>query len=352
MSDSKNEEFRIVKVLYDYNYTDTDSREEVFMYVDEEFILLQETNDEWWEVCRPAEQVPFFVPAQYVTIIDTPPRTDVNFNEENNVSELTAEDEGVVDDGNSVNNNEVQNEKVKEKPEVTYANLEYIRAAANIPEPKLDINLPAPPVPPNKLNIDIESPSGEYANLAFIQSSIHPPAVEQGDFVEVLCEPLPWDVYKDRYSNRLFYHNRETDECMWKPPRKGKSPSSPPPEKVGEGHVIGERKLGLPPEPKVRKSLTNDLFDEYEIKTENGEEIHVNRISKEKFKKTEDGKFMDIDTGEKHSELPSNRNEKKAKKFSLASDCFGFSSAPEYTLPAVLLQFPMHILISPSRAKI
>lgn len=37
---------------------------------------------------------------------------------------------------------------------------------------------------------------------------------------------MPWDVYDD-HSGRRFFHNRDTGELTWKPPRKEK-PASPP----------------------------------------------------------------------------------------------------------------------------
>jgi hypothetical protein len=73
----------------------------------------------------------------------------------------------------------------------------------------------------------------DYANLPFQmrQQQQHQlqdpqdPQIEDGTFLKVLVDGLPWDVYLDK-SKRKFFHNRETGEVTWKPPRKDK-PSSP-----------------------------------------------------------------------------------------------------------------------------
>ena len=74
----------------------------------------------------------------------------------------------------------------------------------------------------------------DYANLPFQQRQLqqhHPPSSEQGPhladghFVRELLAGLPWDIYEDK-SKRKFFHNRETGELTWKPPRKDK-PTSP-----------------------------------------------------------------------------------------------------------------------------
>lgn len=52
------------------------------------------------------------------------------------------------------------------------------------------------------------------------------PRLQDGLFVKILVEDMPWDVYDD-HSGRRFFHNRDTGELTWKPPRKEK-PASPP----------------------------------------------------------------------------------------------------------------------------
>ena len=62
--------FRRVKVLYDYNYQDDDAKTEVWMRTDEIFYLLNSDEKEWWEVCRPdSPENHFYVPSTYVEIL-------------------------------------------------------------------------------------------------------------------------------------------------------------------------------------------------------------------------------------------------------------------------------------------
>ena len=53
-----------------------------------------------------------------------------------------------------------------------------------------------------------------------IQGTMPPPMPEEGTYVKVLLEGLPWDIYREHTAGRLFYVNRDTGERMWKPPRK------------------------------------------------------------------------------------------------------------------------------------
>ncbi|KAK6166651.1 hypothetical protein SNE40_023294 [Patella caerulea] len=281
--------YRRVKVLYDYSYTDSDIEEDVAMHTGEEFFLIQETNDEWWEVCRKKDSIPFFVPAQYVEIIDNVSVTDENSNKEA-IKNVPSNNQ---DQGVNKASQEPSNIPSSTK-EVIYANLDEYRAKANIPQP------------PAKLELaDNDGPSGEYANLAFIQSSIHPPSVEQGDYLHVLLEPLPWDVYKDRYSGREFFHNRDTNETTWKPPRKARTPTSPPPETIGKTVEKTHKRTGSVPEIIESKSA----IDEYHVKIEHGDTIYTHKVTEERWKKAVDDNqseyYISLDRNETVWELPS-----------------------------------------------
>ncbi len=52
-----------VRVLYDYEYQDSDSKK-VSIKEGEEWLLLKKVSDDWWHVCREKELI--YVPANYV----------------------------------------------------------------------------------------------------------------------------------------------------------------------------------------------------------------------------------------------------------------------------------------------
>lgn len=65
------DKFPRVKVLYDYDYTDEIDNSQVYMRVDEIFYLLNNDEEEWWQVCRPdSPNDHFYVPSTYVTVLE------------------------------------------------------------------------------------------------------------------------------------------------------------------------------------------------------------------------------------------------------------------------------------------
>ena len=54
-----------------------------------------------------------------------------------------------------------------------------------------------------------------------------PPPATEGEYVRQLLEGLPWHVYKEPFTGRLYYINAETQERSWKPPRKDRPHHSP-----------------------------------------------------------------------------------------------------------------------------
>ena len=60
----------LIKVLYDYKYKTRDG-EDVSIIKDENLILLDKTNSDWWHAQRSTENKAFYVPASYVEEIST-----------------------------------------------------------------------------------------------------------------------------------------------------------------------------------------------------------------------------------------------------------------------------------------
>ncbi|XP_037083710.1 rho GTPase-activating protein 27-like [Pollicipes pollicipes] len=57
----------VVTVLFDFEYHGSDG-ERVYMCKDEEFLVIQQTNSDWWQVIRSGERKPFYAPTQYLRL--------------------------------------------------------------------------------------------------------------------------------------------------------------------------------------------------------------------------------------------------------------------------------------------
>lgn len=59
---------QVVLVNFQYEYTTRDGRH-VSIKPNERYVLVAKTNDHWWHVCKDEATKPFFIPAQYVTVL-------------------------------------------------------------------------------------------------------------------------------------------------------------------------------------------------------------------------------------------------------------------------------------------
>ena len=59
----------VIRVLYDYSYTDDSGQ--VTIHAGDVYRLVERTNNEWWQVYDPSDSScdSFFVPAQYVEVV-------------------------------------------------------------------------------------------------------------------------------------------------------------------------------------------------------------------------------------------------------------------------------------------
>ncbi|XP_076461272.1 rho GTPase-activating protein 15-like isoform X4 [Babylonia areolata] len=250
---SDSEDREQVEVLYDYSYTDDQGLVEI--HEGEVYRLLERTNSEWWHVYSVDEDDGFFVPAQYVRVIKGTLEGDQEVN--NALSSL---------DDVLGNEEETNNENSSEN--IVSSSVNRSQGKGSLPTPhtvngmgtdtdsgaeymNLDLFRKEAKMPPlgNESNQTCgDVAESDYANLPFQlrqqqeqqqqqqksqQGQEQGPQLSEGQFVRVLVEGLPWDMYLDK-SKRRFFHNRDTGELTWKPPRKEK-PSSP----VGTGPACG-----------------------------------------------------------------------------------------------------------------
>ncbi|XP_043222416.1 rho GTPase-activating protein 27-like isoform X1 [Amphibalanus amphitrite] len=61
----------VVTVLFDFEYHSSDGQR-VHMHKDEEFLVIQQTNSDWWQVIRSGERKPFYAPTQYLKVQPRP----------------------------------------------------------------------------------------------------------------------------------------------------------------------------------------------------------------------------------------------------------------------------------------
>ncbi|KAL8600586.1 hypothetical protein ACOMHN_062457 [Nucella lapillus] len=308
MSAEKIEE---VEVLYNYSYSDDQGLVEI--HEGDVYRLLERTNEEWWHVYSVDEDDGFYVPAQYVRIL----------------KEKSGDEE--VKNALSSLDNVLDGE---EEGEPAYENSSGIGVSQSGDKSQKKITLPSAPVPPTVngmrknsdakgeyMNLDqfravsmiqpLDSQSSlsgddakecDYANLPFqllqqqqqqqLKSQHGPeqgPRLEDGRFVRVLLEGLPWDIYEEDKSRRRFFHNRDTGELTWKPPRKEK-PSSP----VGLGPA---GTTSNPPQqppgfvgqvPSPSSGTEHQPNDEYTV-SEQGEDVfYIHNSTNEKWQQLKD----------------------------------------------------------------
>ncbi|CAG5120420.1 unnamed protein product, partial [Candidula unifasciata] len=249
MSDDTEE---VVKVLYDYKYSDDTGHVEI--KTGDIYRLIEKTNNEWWQVYDPsdADGESFFVPAKYVKIVSekSPWKTisdldklltfGVNLDTSENLSETEEEEDtfrdSVFKESSESNGLESKKQSQEENIEADYANVPYkppdagddgeyvnldqFRDAAGIPILKADGVLgSSEAISPSDTLTDLSETSQEL-----IQGSVPPPLPGEGKFIRVLMKDQPWDIYKENVLGRLYFVNRETGERAWKPPRKIASP--------------------------------------------------------------------------------------------------------------------------------
>ncbi|XP_076461270.1 rho GTPase-activating protein 12-like isoform X2 [Babylonia areolata] len=308
---SDSEDREQVEVLYDYSYTDDQGLVEI--HEGEVYRLLERTNSEWWHVYSVDEDDGFFVPAQYVRVIKGTLEGDQEVN--NALSSL---------DDVLGNEEETNNENSSEN--IVSSSVNRSQGKGSLPTPhtvngmgtdtdsgaeymNLDLFRKEAKMPPlgNESNQTCgDVAESDYANLPFQlrqqqeqqqqqqksqQGQEQGPQLSEGQFVRVLVEGLPWDMYLDK-SKRRFFHNRDTGELTWKPPRKEK-PSSP----VGTGPACGNTpsptssSSSQPPSfPGTPSSGTGEVppQDEYTKTEEGGDVFFVNNSTSEKWQQLTD----------------------------------------------------------------
>ncbi|RUS71837.1 hypothetical protein EGW08_020400 [Elysia chlorotica] len=282
---------QVVKVLYDYKYSDEDG--EIEIRNGDIYRLVEKTNNEWWQVYDPsdADGASFFVPAQYVEIVheesawkalsdldkaltfgnDRGGSPDPDYPDDRSdplYSTAASATSGirpiVPDTDESYVNVTSGEEKATAERDGEYINLDSYRSAAGIPS-----------LPPPK---NLESLTASKPNIPqeLIHGTVAPPMPEEGTYVKVLLEGLPWDIYREHTAGRLFYVNRETKERMWKPPRKPTSQSgSKTPEE--ETTRFGSASSPVPHEP-----APGGLPSQYEQVHDNGNIYFIHRGTQEK----------------------------------------------------------------------
>ncbi|PVD30687.1 hypothetical protein C0Q70_09961 [Pomacea canaliculata] len=283
------EDVKEVEVLYDYTYSDDTGTVEI--QEGDVYKLLEKTNDEWWHVCSLANNNPskdtdgFFVPAQYVRILkknldlDNALSTldDVLDEEEKRMSEKSIGKLDSEDKTATVIGLELQDKQPTSKtsangmPEIRKRESDGDDEYVNLAQYRLEANIPS---------VDNSSANGnesDYANLPYqhAQPCDQMPKLQDGLFVKILVEDMPWDVYDD-HSGRRFFHNRDTGELTWKPPRKEK-PASPP------------QKSPVPANDRERSQaergeagFDTDSLNEYEQVDENGDVFYVHKATQER----------------------------------------------------------------------
>ncbi|XP_041367474.1 rho GTPase-activating protein 12-like isoform X2 [Gigantopelta aegis] len=302
---SLSSEKSVVVVLFDYTYeNDTGS---VRIKTGDEYVLLDKTNDEWWHVKRQGDDESFYVPAQYVRLYDeedsdiSAPCTPYRLKSEerdifdDDVNTPKDEDEGTPHPDYAENNNNVS-PTTPEKPKLLqdvcsdpgpdYVNLDEFRSASNI-----------------------KSPHGEiiYANVQCSKSeSNDPPSPEDGIFVRKLVPYMPWDIYKEKITGRLFYHNQETDELMWKPPRKDKPTSGGNREQVLKSSpTTPEISVTFPPDSPPPVTMPSAYEETVE---DGGKVVYIHRKTSQKWYSNLDANghryFYTDDNDESFWELP------------------------------------------------
>ncbi|XP_012940683.1 rho GTPase-activating protein 15 isoform X2 [Aplysia californica] len=277
----------VVRVLYDYGYTDDSGQ--VTIKAGDLYRLVERTNNEWWQVYDPSDANGdcFFVPAQYVEVVSerSPLKTlsDLDklltFGESARDSPLTDYD----DDREQTYANQVNRDNESDyvnsssshgegETDGEYVNLEQYRNVARINP--ITVSACSDDVPGTSKNSSLPSPTAQE----LIQGTIPPPLPEEGTFVRVLVEGLPWDIYKEHSLQRLYYVNRETGERMWKPPRKDKPSSGEQPKPVVP--------ITPPSLPTVseKKGTEWSIPSEYEQVHDNGNLYFIHKSTQEKWK--------------------------------------------------------------------
>ncbi|XP_012940687.1 rho GTPase-activating protein 15 isoform X7 [Aplysia californica] len=275
----------VVRVLYDYGYTDDSGQ--VTIKAGDLYRLVERTNNEWWQVYDPSDANGdcFFVPAQYVEVVSerSPLKTlsDLDklltFGESARDSPLTDYD----DDREQTYANQVNRDNESDyvnsssshgegETDGEYVNLEQYRNVARINP--ITVSACSDDVPGTSKNSSLPSPTAQE----LIQGTIPPPLPEEGTFVRVLVEGLPWDIYKEHSLQRLYYVNRETGERMWKPPRKDKPSSGEQPKPVVP--------ITPPSLPTVseKKGTEWSIPSEYEQVHDNGNLYFIHKSTQEK----------------------------------------------------------------------
>ncbi|KAL5006671.1 hypothetical protein ScPMuIL_015477 [Solemya velum] len=234
MSRHENVETEYVRVLYDYSYI-SDDDVKIEINADEQYVLLDCTNDEWWQVRRRGEEE-FYVPANYVEKI---PKNEIACD---GAKEAVVERQRLVGEKSPMITFHPETKSVSEREngsgESLYMNSQDIASVlvhATGGKTVIEINNSSSvraheADSGDYVNLDeyrknagigqkeASEHESEYANLQTVQQFITPPpSPDDGEYIKTLLGI--WKMYRDPKTTRNYYYHIETHELTWKPPR-------------------------------------------------------------------------------------------------------------------------------------
>uniref|UniRef100_T1JJK9 Rho GTPase-activating protein 15 n=1 Tax=Strigamia maritima TaxID=126957 RepID=T1JJK9_STRMM len=238
-----------VQVLYDFEY-DADDGKRICMKEGEEFLLLNKTNTDWWQVIRDGERRPFYAPASYMEENCKQETVNLNLNLINENGKVDEHDLNVLNVVDNVFKEDIPIEV--SNGEKTYQGLLFSNPLYNVKtfsEPEVDYSDEEDDSDENgqgdlclkqngvgsvavkrfvlgeikvakedesvQQNSSFENPV--YMNLPLHSPPTPPSPTEKDPPTRILLNN--WAEYECS-NGRKFYFNSVTCEKSWKPPRR------------------------------------------------------------------------------------------------------------------------------------
>ncbi|CAM9553273.1 unnamed protein product [Lampetra fluviatilis] len=247
-----------VRALYGYEYISSDGRV-IKMTEGEEFFLLKKANEDWWQVKRPTESKPIYVPATYVEEkpIEQSPVLKTfgkmaSFNgggsglRNGSTDQPTSPKSKIVATISLPLNpyegfrGSVLMQDDSEYAEITFKEEETTHLSTGSSQSPS-------PLPISPLAMTARSSSPVYTNLEElkqVQGTDFPPT-PTGE--PIVTSEDSWETHLDESSNRFFYRNLLSGEMSWKPPRRARPPTPPPDYSPSQSSLAAAPQAILPP---------------------------------------------------------------------------------------------------------
>nr|XP_032802285.1 rho GTPase-activating protein 12-like isoform X2 [Petromyzon marinus] len=248
-----------VRALYGYEYISSDGRV-IKMTEGEEFFLLKKANEDWWQVKRPTESKPIYVPATYVE--EKPIEQSPVLKTFGKIASFNGAGSGLrngsTDQPTSPKSKIVATISLPLNPYEGFRgsvlmqdDSEYAEITFKEEEETTHLSTGSSqspsPLPNSPLALTARSSSPVYTNLEelkLVQGTDFPPT-PTGE--PIVTSEDSWETHLDESSNRFFYRNLLSGEMSWKPPRRARPPTPPPDYSPSQSSLAAAPQAILPP---------------------------------------------------------------------------------------------------------